>query len=710
MLELETPQQDMDVPDGAAPDTAAPVRRLNGAQMAVIAQKLSSVFKRYEADRRVVEERWLRNLRQYLGQYDPEVESQLSTMRSKAYPKLTRVKVISVLSRIMNLMFPGNERNWELKASPSPDMDPDEIMEALQKQSAKAREAGVPFELTEETVTAAVQRLAEERASALVTLIDDQLQELGGDQTLDYVALNHKVAQSGIMYGMGLLRGPFLRQETRTSWSMDPVYARPIPVVTTVNKPMYEVLPVWDFYPDMTAKSLRQMDGYFVRLVMSRAQLRALARRSDFMAEPIKRFIQLHSTGNYSAKNFETQLRTLGASQQVNLQASDLGGRFEIIVWHGTMSGQDLAACGVEVTPDQLTDDLEAEVWLLGDHIIKAEINAWRRMGIDMQTIHAFIFDEDDSSPVGNGLPNIMRDSQMSVAAATRMLLDNASVTCGPNLEVNSALLAPGQDISAIGPYKVWDREGTGADAMAPAVRNITIDAHMPELQSVVDMFMKFADMETFVGPATGGDMERGMAEPMRTAAGASMLRGDAALPFKDIVRRFDTFTQSVITSLVHFNKKFNPHKTPKGDYNVIARGATSLIAKEVRGIQLDTLAATLTPEERLHVDERKFIEQRFAVRDLKDLLLPMDEVKRRQAAAAQQAADAAEMQRRMMEAEIRDRAADAYKSVAQAQKHAASADAATAQSAVKVLEAGMAAEQPQNPRQGAGGESGADT
>ena len=68
-------------------------------------------FTRYESDRRLAEQRWLRNLRQYMGVYDPEIERQLQPNRSKAYPRITRVKCISVLSRLMNLMFPGNERN-----------------------------------------------------------------------------------------------------------------------------------------------------------------------------------------------------------------------------------------------------------------------------------------------------------------------------------------------------------------------------------------------------------------------------------------------------------------------------------------------------------------------------------------------------------------------------------------------------------------------
>jgi hypothetical protein len=206
----------------------------------------------------------------------------------------------------------------------------------------------------------------------------------------------------------------------------------------------------------------------------------------------------------------------------------------------------------------------------------------------------------------------------------------------------------------------------------------------------VVDLFMRFADAETFVGPQTGGDMERGPSEPMRTAAGASMLRADAALPFKDIVRNFDTFTQSVIYSMVLFNKSFNPDLIPAGDFNVIARGATSLVAKEVRGIQIDALSQGLTDTERMHVDERKFVEAKFKSRDLGDMLVPPDEAERRSQMQDQQMQEQMDAQRQMMHAEIRKTLAESFKNITQANKNSAGADAQMVENAIAILEAGM--------------------
>ena len=671
----------------------APVRRIDKEQMKLLGGALARTFGRYSADRHQAEQKWLRNLRQYLGIYDPEIESSLGKGRSRAYPRLTRVKCISVVSRIMNLMFPGVEKNWNLEASPNADMKMEDVHEAVERMMQKLSAAGGEApKLDDKMVQMAVNELAMDRAKHLEAWIDDQLQEIGGDQTLDYVSLNRQVLKSGVMFGVGLLHGPFVRTESFTQWTLGDD-GKPMPKTNTSFKPMYEFLPIWDFYPDMSAKTFAQMDGYFLRKVMSRAQLRDLAKRPDYFKDVITSYLATNQTGNYKAMSYETLLRNMGIRENVSEQAAaDAGGKYDVRVWHGPISGTYLQAAGISSIPqDKLGDDFMAEVWLIDDFVIKCEINSWRKIGIDVNMIHAFVFDEDDTSPVGNGLPSIMRDSQMALCAATRMMLDNASVICGPNLEVNTDLLRPDQDLTAIEGYKIWYREGTGQEAQFPAVRGVQIDGHLTELLSTIELFQKFADAETFVGPQTGGDMDRQKSsEPMRSPVGASMLRSDAALPFKDIVRSFDIFTMSVIYSIVQFNRKFNPQVAPEGDYNVVARGATAMIAKEIRAMQLDQLAVTLTDEEKLEVDPRKLARARFIVRDLEDVLLPdtQAEANRRSREASQ--AELVAQQKEQVAAEVRKTLSDAFKNIAQGQKNTATADAATVKSVLELLERGL--------------------
>jgi hypothetical protein len=666
----------------------APVRKIDPQDLLQLGQNMDRLFRQYVSDRRIAELRWTRNQRQYLGVYDPEIDKLMSVGRSRAYPRITRVKCISVLARIMNLMFPGNERNWELKAAPNADISKKDVKEAIAKAVAKDQKAGVQPAMDLQYVMDACQELANGRAEELSKLIDDQLQELGGDQTYDYVALNREVLRSGIIYGLGLLRGPYARKDETVVWKLD-AKGEPVPSTTTVYKPVFEFLDVWDFYPDMSAKKFRQMDGYFVRQVMSRAQVRDLADRAGFFKKQVIQYLTRNPNGNYRPQPFELDLRSMGVRVNVNELRTETS-KYEVISWHGKLSGEWLRWAGVDVPDDKVADHLDAELWMIDGNVIMCDLNPWVELGIDVDTLHAFVFDEDDTSLIGSGLPNNIRDSQMAISAATRMLMDNASVVCGPNLELNTDLLRADQDLSSTTAYKIWYREGTGPDAQFPAVKNIDINSHMTELLKIIELFMKFADTETFVGPATGGDMSQTPSEPMRTAAGASMLRGDAALPFKDIVRSFDGLTQSIIQAMVQFNRKFNPKLMPEADYDVIARGATSLIAKEIRGQQVDQLAATLTPEEKQEVDMRKLVKARFDVRDLGDLLLSQADSDRaaRQRAQAQQTAQ--QSQDQIQQANVRKLSAGSFKDISQAQKNMAASDAASIKSAIEILEKGL--------------------
>jgi hypothetical protein len=679
---------------GAGPsvtvEAPAPVRRIDKQVLRQLGLDLKRLFERYAQDRQLQEQKFLRNLRQYLGIYDPEVERQLPINGSRAYPRITRVKCVSMLSRIMNLMFPGNEKNWELGASPSAEMDPADVKQAVLAlmQELGQQAGGQQPQLTQELVQEAVNRLARQRAVALEKLIEDQMAEIGGDQSLDYISLVRKVVASGIQYGLGVLEGPYVREETRTVWSsVDGGYK---PIERTIRKPLYEFLPVWDYYPDLSAKTLLSGEGYFIRKVMGRSDVRKLADRSDFFGDQIKEYLTRDTQGNYKPKSFENELKTLGTKANVNELRTDPHNKYEIIVWKGPVSAKKLVELGASIPDNQMADDIDAEVWMIEGTVIKADVNTWRKLGVNVRTVHTFVFDEDDTSPIGNGLPNVCRDSQMSVCSAVRMTLDNASVVCGPNVEVNVALLRAGQDTTAVEAYKVWERDDDGLTAQFPAVREIEFESHLGDLSKIIEMFMTFADMETFIGPATGGDVEKLPSEPMRTAAGASMMKGDAALPFKDIIRNFDFFTQSVILSLVFFNRKFNPQIVKEGDYDVIARGATSLIAKEVRGIQTDVLAQTLTPEDRDWIDEESFIRQRMATRDMTSLMLPKEEAMRNRSGRLAAQAEMSDLQKHLLEAEIRKTLSDAFKAITQGQKNAAAADAETTNTALDILTRGL--------------------
>lgn len=72
--------------------------------------RVNTTFKEAKRDRQDVERRLLRDLRQYKGQYDPEIAAKMHPKRSKAFMRLTRTKVKTVTARLMDLLFPATGR------------------------------------------------------------------------------------------------------------------------------------------------------------------------------------------------------------------------------------------------------------------------------------------------------------------------------------------------------------------------------------------------------------------------------------------------------------------------------------------------------------------------------------------------------------------------------------------------------------------------
>ena len=92
-------------------------------------------------DRTLIEQQMLRNLRQYLGKYDPEVLGLIPDERSHVYPRDTRVKVKGGVAKLMEMMFPSQERNWELAVTPAPSIpqaDLQGIIDTLNQQEMMA--------------------------------------------------------------------------------------------------------------------------------------------------------------------------------------------------------------------------------------------------------------------------------------------------------------------------------------------------------------------------------------------------------------------------------------------------------------------------------------------------------------------------------------------------------------------------------------------
>lgn len=662
-----------------AEDMETPMR--DDAKLAKLGTTLRSTFAANDKARRPAEEQWLKNVRQYIGEYDPNITQNLAQNQSRAYPKLTRVKVLSIVARLHALLFPAGEKNWGVESSPVPSLPAQTLFDIQQKWMAD----NPGKQATQDEIDRIVVLAAQEIAARMERVIDDQLKDSSLSGTCDYQALVRRVLFSGALYGCGVLKGPMTVQEEGSSLVVDP---NGIPQVVTqpVYRPFFDFVSIWDYYPDLSAKEFKYLDGQFQRHVYSRSAFAELADRKDFMGDKIKRILRENPQGNYTKKNYEQELDRLSNEQDQNQPGEK--NKFELLEYWGNISGHDLRAAGISVPDSQLGKVTRGCIWLYNEEVIKA---AKIPYDSDVPMYHQFVFEDDEVNLLGSGLPAIMRDSQLGVSTFTRMLVDNAAAVCGPNVEVDLEQLSGSTNATTFSPFKAWLKDNPSTNGQR-AVQTISFDSHINELLQAIRLMKEFADSETFVSPMTGGDMENVPSEALRTQGNMSMAMAAAALPFKDIVRNFDQFTASVIYALIKWNLVYNTRRDSlAGDVRPIAKGANSLMAKEVRAATMDQLATTLSPEERMYINEEELLKERLAARDLPldKLMAPPEEVERRKQAAAEQAQRAQQQQDALFQADMRSKQTEALKDTAQAQKNLDMADVAVAKMLLEAVERG---------------------
>ena len=273
--------------------------------------------------------------------------------------------------------------------------------------------------------------------------------------------------------------------------------------------------------------------------------------------------------------------------------------------------------------PDEFELEVAANVWILGDIIIKANISPIEGVTIPY---HFYYYDKDDTSIWGEGIPRIMRDAQKLFNAAVRAMLDNAAISAGPIIEANTDLLDPDEDPTDLFPFRVFLRDGQGADAMAQAIRVYSLPSHTNEFMTMINFFMSATDEVTAIPRYMYRDTQN-IGGAGKTASGLSMLMGAANVTVKDQIKNFDEgITLPFIKGLYYWNMEFNPKENIKGDYEVMAKGSTSLIAREVKAESLITFMNVTNNETDLMYTKRDNVLREYTkVLDLDEMDLIKD-------------------------------------------------------------------------------------
>lgn len=516
-----------------------------------------------------------------------------STARSRVFLNITKPKTDIWVSRVVGMLLPHDDRPWEIKPTPVPDID--EAIESESDEQVMLAD-GTPAKVTD--VAAAAKEAARIASEKMSRHIEDWLVEC------DAYAEMRKVIRDAGRAGTGVLKGPVPVMRENRKWRTENG--------ATVMQVIERVAPAsirkdyWDVFPDPSCGTNIQDGAYFAeRDHWTPKVLRQWAKTPGVDRKAVAEILK-EGPGKVAREDDRSGRQKDGEARIIDTT------RFEVFHYYGELSPADLVVAGwakssalgvgapddsdeqegeqdpeqAADTDDGLIDLAESEIALMAIPVVATVINdRVVRMVLSPNETGEFPFDfmvgeEVEGQPWGRGIPRKMAAPQRVLNAGVRALLENAGMSAGPQIIVAEGHVEPVDKDPTITGRKLWKfTPSDEIDDARKAMAVFDIPSVQVELQAIIDYSMRMADELTNLPLMLQGIV----GDAPDTLGGLKMLQGNAASPLKQVAKLFDD--RVVVPHLRRYYAwgMADPDvpEDAKGDLRCMARGSTALVQRE---------------------------------------------------------------------------------------------------------------------------------
>lgn len=535
------------------------------------------------------------------GEYDPD---KLASIRkqggSEIYMMLFATKARQAKALLVDVLIgAGTEKPWTISPTPVPELPPSEvsqIMQAVFEMAAQAEMSGMPMSVADirqrlsdakSELENQIMETARIYAHRAETKIEDMMVEGGWTEALD------QFLDDLMCFKTAFLKGPIVRNKKKLKWmpSKDGTFT---PTQVSERCVEWERVDPFNIYPSPWNRSVH--DGFLIeRHKLSRGDLEELMDIEGYSNDAIRAVLDQYGKGGlHEWTNIDNQRAaaegrdTLSAHQNY----SDL---IDALQYWGCVSGKDLREWGMsEAEVPDPAKEYEVEAWLIDKWVIKAVINPdplYRR------PYYADGYSRVPGAFWHNSLYDCIRDCQDMCNSAARALANNLGIASGPQVAINTDRLPPGEALTEMYPWKIWQVQSDPMGSSAPAIDFFQPSSHANELMGVFQRFSELADeysgIPRYMTGLAGGEGGAG-----RTASGMSMMIGNASKQIKQTVGSIDLHVIGPsVERAYHWLMQYDPDAGLKGDLKIVARGAMSLVTKEAAQVRRNEfLMATGNP------------------------------------------------------------------------------------------------------------------
>ena len=596
--------------------------------------------KQREAENRVYlrsgqEKIWLDDLRAYYGNYDSDTWARLTKDRpekSKLHMAKSGTKTRAWVSRLQDILFPTDDKNWSIGPTPVPAFSRD-LQEAtenaleLEKQAAAeaeaaaqaaaaqqqdpnapAAEAAPEPTATPETMDAlaeaqerrralqAAQKEARGRSDLMSEEMDDQLLES------NYAQESRDGIEQGCQMGTAIWEGPIVESAKRR-WKqvperteVDPETGEETLIPASYQReeggaprPKYARVDIWNFFPSPGATCVADSDGFYIRYPWNDSQLRAFAKYPGVDVDRVREILKDGRKG--TAPDYMQRLAEIAPDQ-----SSYTAGVHTVWKYVGPVAAEDMmtiavatgdAETAMELHKADPLDEIQAIIWFCDGRLLKLDIFP---LDTDEPYFTRWVFEKGPGF-WGLSVPYLLRNPNAAVNAGWRLMMDNSEVSSLPQLFIDGNRCRPVDDSYVIRGGKIWttSRDAAPEGMTGKEMYAVNIDSHQGEIANIIALASAEMDELSMLPPqAMGGEG----GSPTETAQGMALWMNANNVLLKRVVKNWDDDkTVPEIRKLYDWNMQYSEREEIKGDYQVDARGSSVLLVREMQARNIVSLA-----------------------------------------------------------------------------------------------------------------------
>jgi hypothetical protein len=539
-------------------------------------------------------DRMLKAVRAFNGEYAPEKLMEIQKFGgSTVYARMIAMKCRGA-SSLLRDVYLTTDRPWGISPPADPDIPP-EVTQAIQQlvmgEVEQLAQGGQPIQpaMIRDRINQLMEsakRAEKKNAAKRAKTAEDKIEELL--ETGSFYKAFAEFLVDLPLFPFACLKGPVVRIVPTVS------YTNGRASVTQKAKLFWQRVSPFDLYWSPGVSDIEDA-SVIERTRVTRADLNDLLDLPGYDTDAIRGVLDDYGRGGLFDNWDSTDSERAVAENRENPHMNQ-SGIINCLEFTGSIQGRLLLDHGFTVNdiPDPLRE-YTVQAWLIGRYVIKVQLSPSPRKR------HPYFitsFEKVPGTPVGNGLPDILEDVGEVANATLRSLVNNLSISSGPQVVVNMDRIHAQEDPESLYPWKRWL---VTSDPLASNNSQKPVDFFQPqsnaqELLTVYNQFQNIADDLSAIPKYMAGSGASGGAG--RTAAGLAMLMGNASKILQTVAANIDRdVMHPLLDSLYDMLMLTDIEGILSGDENINVMGVKMALQRETqRARQLEFLQITANP------------------------------------------------------------------------------------------------------------------